>query len=613
MTTHVPTKADDEVVECLTQRQSFSMVAGAGSGKTRSLVQALKWLRDNEGAHMLRDGQKVVCITYTNRAAAVISDRLRQSPLFVVSTLHSFLWSEVRHFQPSIRESLRRCVIPGHIAKQKEEDNGGTSKAATEARAKAAEFERALSELDSVSGFRYGDDTPYSNFFRGEIGHDDLIALAADMIQTSYALRRVLGQKYPYIFVDEAQDTFPEVVAAFNALCSGEGLPIVGYFGDPMQQIFDKRMGSFAGPEGSRVITKVENFRSAPEVVDLLNAFRDDVTQVAAGSNAELTGSVGMTLVRAEPPEAPRKRYSEAQLERAGQRLRDAIESWGWAQNSEAKQLFLVRQMIARRLGFLALHMLFTGQYASTRAQNAYEEGNHYLLRPLVETIVPLIRAHRNHDAREVMRVLTSKTVAFCPTGTHAEKSIREVRGIANEVTAAVADLYESKTLGEVFRYCREQDLIRSTERLCNQLDRPPRDEAYDESMHAEEKSEWLADAFFGMRGIDVESYCDFLDDNTPYSTQHGVKGEEYDDVIVVFDDVEAAWHNYNFAKILTPDVAGEPGESQEDRSRKLAYVCLSRAVKNVRILLFTPDPESTKVELVDKGLFKEEQIQILV
>ena len=102
---------------------------------------------------MLRDGQQAVCITYTNRAADVICDRLRQNPLFVVSTLHSFLWGEVRHFPKSIRESLRRGVLPIHIAKCKEDDNGGNSKKAVEARVKVAELERDSRNLIQFESF----------------------------------------------------------------------------------------------------------------------------------------------------------------------------------------------------------------------------------------------------------------------------------------------------------------------------------------------------------------------------------------------------------------------------------------------------------------------------
>lgn len=612
MTSYVPTPADEAVLVCLNQRQSFSMIAGAGSGKTTSLVEALKSLLKTEGARLLRDGQQVVCITYTNRAAEVIRGRLQHNPLFVSSTLHSFLWGEIRHFPKSIRESLRRSVLPNHILKQKEKDNGGNSKKALQARAKVADLERALAELDSVLDFRYGDDTTFSNYIRGEIGHDDVILLVAEMILTSQPLRRVLGQKFPYIFVDEAQDTSPDIVSAFNTLCAEDGLPLVGYFGDPMQQIYDNGMGEFSGPPGSKVITKEENFRSTPEVVTLLNSFRSDITQIAAGRNSSTEGSVGITLVRAEEPTRSRRRYSDDQLQRAHQQLTEAIELWGWTQKKDAKQLFLVRRMIARRLGLLSLHDLFNGDYASTRAKNAFEQGSHFLLKPLIETIIPLIKAQRDGNAGAMMRVLTSKTVAFRPGGEHTDKSIRDVREISKDVTATLADLFASKRLGDVLRYSREKGIIPASERLSSHLDRRPREEEYEEEKHAEDKSDWLADTYFDMCGVEVETYCNFLNENTPYSTQHGVKGEEYEDVIVVFDDVEAAWNNYSFAKLLTPQASGEPLDSQKERSRKLAYVCFSRAVRNLRVVLFTPDPASAKDEISASGLFQESQISIL-
>ncbi|QDU45217.1 DNA helicase IV [Symmachiella dynata] len=612
MANYVPTQADEEILTCLSERRSFSVVAGAGAGKTTSLVEALRSLIRTDGPRMLRDGQQVVCITYTNRAARVISERLQQNPLFVVSTLHSFLWGEIRHFQKSIRESLRCHILPGHIAKQKEKDNGGKSKAAIEARGKVATLEHALQELDSVPFFRYGDDTPFSDYLLGELGHDDLLLIASDMITTKRALSQVLGQKYPYFFVDEAQDTSPEIVNALNVICSGEGPPIIGYFGDPMQQIYDEGKGDFAGPPGSETVTKVENFRSAPEVVTLLNAFRTDVTQVPAGKNASEIGSVGLILARSETPEEPRRRYSEAQLERATRRLDEAVERWGWAVNTSAKQLFLARRMIARRLGFLSLHDLFTGPYASTRAKNDYESGEHFLLKPLVEIVVPLARADSEGNTGAVLRLLSTKTVAFSAGGQYNKASIGKVKEIAKTVTKTLVGLFYSNKIGDVIRYCYEQDLIHASERLIKHLNRVPRGDVYNEELHSREKADWLADTFFEMRGDEVEKYCTYLDENTPFSTQHGVKGEQYDDVIVVFDDIEAAWTKYSFTKMLTPGVSGEAKDSQKERSRKLAYVCFSRAKRNLRILLFTPDPETAKSELTNHRLFEESQVSIL-
>lgn len=65
------TKADIEIKSCLDAKQSFSMIAGAGSGKTTSLVTALEHLRESEGPRLRRDDKKIACITFTNRAVGV--------------------------------------------------------------------------------------------------------------------------------------------------------------------------------------------------------------------------------------------------------------------------------------------------------------------------------------------------------------------------------------------------------------------------------------------------------------------------------------------------------------------------------------------------------------
>ena len=114
------------------------------------------------------------------------------------------------------------------------------------------------------------------------------------------------------------------------------------------------------------------------------------------------------------------------------------------------------------------------------------------------------------------------------------------------------------------------------------------------------------------MKTDEIQPFVDFITDSTPLSTQHGVKGEEYKNVIVVFDDTEAAWNYYSFTKTLTPDTSGNPTDGQLARSQKLAYVCFSRAEENLRIVLFTTDPGSARTEMIDKGLFEENQISIL-
>jgi DNA helicase-2/ATP-dependent DNA helicase PcrA len=551
----------------------------------------------------------VACITYTKRAVEVIKNRLGFDDLFLVSTLHSFLWSELGRFQEDIRDALQVGRIPALIARAREKDNGGGSKQARKARAQAVELESQLSRLHLVPEFSY-EDSVYSNYDRGLLSHDDVIEIAAHLFAESATFRRLIGVRFPYIFVDEAQDTFDGIVSGLNLTCAGVGLPLVGYFGDPWQQIYEGRAGSFAPPPDGITITKAENFRCAKSVVCLLNAFREDVRQYAAGDNKDRDGSVSFILVQAETPSLPRNRYDEAQIQRALRRMDQALAEWGWSEREDVVRLFLARQMIARRLGFSALHQIFTGEFASSRAQDDYEKGTHFLLKPIVDVIWPMLLAHNNGDSRSVVDLLCRESPAFAVDGPNAGKSLREMVDRSNKNLAGLRETWAKGSVREILEFCRKHDLIVVSDRLAENLRRAPRAEPYDEELHEADKGDWLCDAFFAMTAVELPTYCNFILENTAFSTQHGVKGEEYPNVLVVFDDVEAGWNNYSFTKLLTPHTAGEPTEGQRDRGRKLAYVCFSRAMENLRVLLFTTNPDAARQELIDRKLLNAQQVR---
>jgi DNA helicase-2/ATP-dependent DNA helicase PcrA len=92
------------------------MFAGAGSGKTRTLVEVLRRLTGvmphgsgGRLAHQLRlYGRSIRVITYTKNAVAVISGRLGSNDLVAVSTIHSFCWELIGGGQRHSR-GARRC------------------------------------------------------------------------------------------------------------------------------------------------------------------------------------------------------------------------------------------------------------------------------------------------------------------------------------------------------------------------------------------------------------------------------------------------------------------------------------------------------------------------
>lgn len=614
MSNLVPTQADKQVSQCLEEGISFAMIAGAGAGKTTSLVSALDHVRKTFGPSLLKQGQRVACITYTKRAVAVIGERLGFDDLFEVSTLHSFLWGEMGSFYIDIHEAVTMFVIPMHIEAARGKDNGGNSKTAIAARQKANKLEAELEALDEVLTWAY-DDSNFSSFSEGLLGHDDVIAVAGYLLKEKKVLRRILGSRYPFIFVDEAQDTFVPIMEGLNQLGAGVGLPMVGYFGDPWQQIYDGRAGNFSPPDDGITITKIENFRCCPQVVDLLNAFRTDVEQVSSGRAADLLGSVELVLVEAEAPEAKEERlsvYSAEQLDRALAKLDDAIADWGWAAQDDVTMLFLARQMIARRMGFEELNSLFKGTFASQKAEDGFKAGDHFLVRPFLDVLLPLIQAQQKGDQRCVIDLLRAKSPSFASDGPNSKRSLGEIIELSRNAIEQLQASWATSTVKEVLLLSHRLGLARIPDRLMEHLKRDPRPEDFDKEIHAKEKGEWLADAFFAMSTEELFAYFDFISENTPFSTQHGVKGEEYPNVVVVFDDVEARWNQYNFNKLLTPETIGEPTEGQFERGRKLAYVCFSRAELNLRILLFTPSPDKARAELLSKGLFEDGQIKVV-
>lgn len=97
----------EQVIEYLNDRKNFIVEAGAGSGKTYTLVEVLSSLIQERSKQLLASGQQIVCITYTNVAADEIKSRINNDPLVRVSTIHSFLWSVIEPYQTELRVCLQ--------------------------------------------------------------------------------------------------------------------------------------------------------------------------------------------------------------------------------------------------------------------------------------------------------------------------------------------------------------------------------------------------------------------------------------------------------------------------------------------------------------------------
>ena len=106
---HADDEADIRVAEALSleKPKSFMLYAGAGSGKTRSLKNALDHIREHYGESLRKRGRKVGVITYTNAARDEILRRVEFDPLFHVATIHSFAWTLIEGHTEDIKAGLQ--------------------------------------------------------------------------------------------------------------------------------------------------------------------------------------------------------------------------------------------------------------------------------------------------------------------------------------------------------------------------------------------------------------------------------------------------------------------------------------------------------------------------
>ena len=91
-----------------------------------------------------------------------------------------------------------------------------------------------------------------------------------------------------------------------------------------------------------------------------------------------------------------------------------------------------------------------------------------------------------------------------------------------------------------------------------------------------------------------------YLKEFSPICTQHSVKGSEYDNVLLV---LESDWNKYDFNTLFEK---GSSNSNVQTRTKKLFYVCITRAKKN--LIIYMPTNDSDIIEKA-KEFFGEENV----
>jgi len=628
------TQADVDLRHCLEAQPptSFNMVAGAGSGKTTSLIKGLASILAIHGERLRLRRQRVACITYTEIAAGEIWADVGNNPLVHVSTIHSFLWSIARSFQHDIAAWVANRIDERIGELQHDAANFGP-RVQQKTRDKNARdivrYEQQREAITRVRTFAYGIGSDYA---KGILGHDDIIKMASQLMIHRPLFRTLVAQQFPFVFVDESQDTFPVIVEALMAVQQQEQARFcLGFFGDPMQRIYTTGIGTVPKPDDWRAIPKPENFRSPTMVLNLANAIRrdgDDLAQVGGRKKKEGEEEVpveGTARLFVLPTDAHR----DERVAHVRAWVANANDDEMWqpaAENDPVKVLVVVHRMAAKRLGFGDLYAAL-----NDKAPNAFKSGfldaTAWPLRPLVSFLLPLaeaVRDGRDFDTMRLLRLHSPLLVKDDLQGVNVAERLNELQAVSNQIGELMGPESQA-TIRDVLMLAKESRLVAFDPRLSAYLEdvaanEPEAEDNEDGEAEGEEDPSNEINsmaAFLACPANQLRPYQAYVNEESPFSTQQGVKGAEFDRVLVVLDDDEGTHFQFSYEKYFglkelsarDKKTLEEGGETGVERTRRLFYVCCTRARQDLVVVLFVADPAAAIAHIRGLGLLPEADI----
>lgn len=531
-------KVDEIIIDTIKQGLSFRVEAGAGSGKTYSLNRVIEWIQANKWSEFQKKKQNVVCITYTNAAVDVIAERLDKDSFILPSTIHSFAWNAIKQYQ----SALKKIISSNELLQPKECDM-------TE-----------IMEIQYTLGHRYQENGILYLY------HDDVISLFNTLLDNA-KFRKIFSDKYPLILIDEYQDSFQSIVERFIEYFISKGVgPQFGFFGDAWQTIYQSNKAcGVIEHENIKEIKKGSNFRSAPKIVEMLNFIRPDLPQRSAidGFDGEIT------VITCDDYKGQRRTdrnfkdelpIEEFQIRLS--KLKDQIENNIIRSGENLKILMITHKVLASQQGYDKLLDVIS---------DGLKDKEDVFLLFFMNTVEPIYKALSENNMQLLFDTLKVKRY---PINRKSEKQCWK------ELRERLSVARSQKSI-DVLKTVLDSKLIPVPQQI----------EGYYDLYYSAPGTIYCSTnikEFLDLQYAQFLSAINFLYPESEFSTEHGVKGEEYDNVVFV---ISRGWNQYQFEKYIPMIKNGYPTDKEASyiRNRNLFYVCCSRPKKRLFIFISIP------------------------
>lgn len=642
-----------KINKCLDDFESFCFDAGAGAGKTYALQKSIEHLLKTEGDNLKLSNQKILCITYTNAAKNEILDRLGQNSSVVVSTIHEFLWGFIAIQQELLTEEHKNKIIDElSELEQKIQENSLFSKV------NQNEFLNRVCDEEFLNVFYSTPTSPAQNFkgviigyneyfspylssvknfsdlvkntnkkYKFEmtlkeiedkiskkiiynpvqnrdklenyvISHDTLLLYCKNIITSQNLLKRLLSDRYPYVLVDEYQDTDEKVIEIIDSIreySNSKKNFVVGFFGDSLQNIYGSGVGILPNKGEYKSIEKIFNRRSSKQIVELIEKIRND--------------NFGQQSIYTDFDKGSYKFYIASDDFNLDNFLREN------SLTDNTACLLMKNDDISKARGFEEL-LLVLKKFPRFSGANYENVTNEFLQKNLQHmgwflreslTLIDFIQKSSDSDStvKEIVQFIASSksTLTFADMKQFIS-SFREISlspltidEYINKIAKILGRISGVEILRKIFSIDETADNI-----LLNIKNR-----AYDyfyysqDSEEASEPEMTVIDEFFSL---DVSQFIkwykyifdDLKTEEISYHTLHGSKGLEFDNVVVVLQDNFAKKKDY--CKYFFENYSNQIDDERFTEVRNLLYVACSRAKINLHVIYISDMEENISANI---------------
>lgn len=428
--------------------------------------------------------------------------------------------------------------------------------------------------------------------------------------------KQILINKYPIVLIDESQDTKKNLIESLFVLQSkNKNRFSLGLFGDTMQRIYSdgkEKLGEELPEDWLKPIKKI-NHRSKSRIIELNNKIRKDMDgqqQLARIEN--VGGTVKLFIV-------PRKSDKLTVENLIKEKMSELTADEKWNNENSVKNLTLEHHMAAIRMGFSTF---FNPLYQVDKLKQGLLEGTLTSVNFFIKTILPLYNAFKTDNKFEISNIVKR----YCPL--FDEKHITEEtdkKGILNQAKKNVDSLLnlwegdKNPTLMDLLIEISESRLFIFPSELKLSIERT-KSSGTEEEQKDDDENLLAWDRALQSKFNEIIKYNGYVSDSSNFGTHQGVKGLEFDRVVVIIDDEESKGFMFSYDKLfglkeLSKNDNQNISEGKEtgiDRTSRLFYVACSRAKESLAIVAYTDNAEQLKTNLIGLDWFNEDEVVII-